>query len=48
MPTIRAIAADLAKAGVINITQGDAIVAPTGGWRGPVRLRRGAAWHERL
>jgi hypothetical protein len=47
MPPIRGIAVELAKLGVINITQGDDVVSPYGGWRGPVRLRRGAAWRER-
>jgi len=47
MPPVRAIAADLARAGIISITQGDEVVSPSGGWRGPVRLRRGPAWHDR-
>ncbi len=47
MPPIRTIAADLAKAGIVNITQGDVVISPYDGWRGPVRLRRGASWNER-
>ena len=44
MPAVRAAAAGLAHRRVIEVTQGSAVLAPTGPWRGPIRLRRGPSW----
>ncbi|WP_426199425.1 DUF3253 domain-containing protein [Pseudomonas sp. DC3200b2] len=42
MAPVRHIAQDLAVSGLIEITQGAAVLPPQGPYRGPVRLRRGA------
>lgn len=47
MPPIRTVARRLASAGIIAITQYGVELAPDGEWRGPIRLRRGGAWHLR-
>jgi len=41
MPAIRQVAARLARAGIVVITQGEAIVPPAQIDQGPIRLRRG-------
>jgi len=41
MPSVRLVAARLARAGIVVITQGDAVVPPAQVDHGPVRLRRG-------
>lgn len=44
MPAVREAAARLAARGAIRVTQGARDVDPGNGVRGPVRLRRGAAF----
>jgi hypothetical protein len=44
MPAIRNVAARLARAHVIRITQGDKTLPPAQIEHGPIRLRRGAAF----
>lgn len=41
MAPVRELAAGLADAGVIEITQGASVLAGNGPFRGPIRLRRG-------
>ncbi|WP_233233423.1 DUF3253 domain-containing protein [Bordetella sp. LUAb4] len=41
MPAVRQVAARLARAGIVVITQGDAVVPPARIDHGPIRLRRG-------
>lgn len=44
MPAVRAAAAGLAAADVIEVTQRGVVIPPDVSSRGPVRLRRGPAW----
>ncbi|WP_345815597.1 DUF3253 domain-containing protein [Paraburkholderia sp. PREW-6R] len=46
MPAVRTVAARLARAHVIRITQGDAAVPPAQIDHGPIRLRRGPAFER--
>ena len=40
MPQVRAVAAQLAQTGLLEIAQGGNAVSPQGPWRGPIRFRR--------
>ena len=44
MPTVREVAAELAKQNVLNITRGNDVLDPDAPGGGPIRLRRGAAF----
>lgn len=44
MPAVRAAAAGLAAARVIEVTQKGEVVSLDGSARGPLRLRRGPSW----
>lgn len=41
MPRVRSVARDLARKGVVQVTQRDATLDPDDAWDGPIRLRRG-------
>lgn len=47
MPSVRKVAARLAEAGTVAITQGDRELAPEQIEHGPIRLRRGPAFPAR-
>lgn len=46
MPAVRRVAADLARAGYVSMTRGDAALHPDAIGRGPIRLRRGPRFTE--
>lgn len=44
MPSVVAVARDLARRGTLRITQGTAERSPDDAFVGPIRLRRGSQW----
>ena len=39
MPRVRAVAAGLAQAGILQISQRGIVVSPEGPWKGPIRVQ---------
>jgi hypothetical protein len=48
MPAVRSASSRLAATQAIDILQGGRVLRPDSTWRGPIRLRRGAAWLQHV